>query len=349
MSVDKFGRHFNITNQSYKKGSEQGGLPLTPDGGYNMGNKLLHNIKDPISENDAVTKGFLLKNILKRNSEGNYDFNNKQLVNIKDPTKLNDAVTLGYIKRYALHKGSSNNHFDAGSRIIRNLSTPVLSKDAATMEYVNNQAIQKTSEGDYNFNNKRLHNVQEPKTKSDAATKGFVEMLAIKRTDIDNDYDMGGKRIRNVASPLKDSDVVTKKYVMEVTPFKNDDHWEFFDRRLSNVGDPLYIGEAVNLRTMYRLSLSKKKDEEFYDSNNLLIRNLGTCQNNNDAVNKLYVDNTVVNWNKENDAHLQRLGRALFNYIHRPTGKSADIDPNIDQNNFLDWNEIHKGENSKTE
>lgn len=53
MSVDKFGRYSDhgVGPRSYGKG---GGLPITSTGDYNIGNKRLKFLNDPVDGKDAV-------------------------------------------------------------------------------------------------------------------------------------------------------------------------------------------------------------------------------------------------------------------------------------------------------
>lgn len=204
------------------------------------------------------------------------------------------------------------------------------------------EVFPKTTSGDYDVQNRLLCNVKEPISDSDVATKGFVLKKVLKRTLPDNnDIDLEGKLIRNVRDPLLPADAATMRYVSKMVPTVHDHFWSFSNKRLSDVQDPIYEGEAINLRTLQLLTLHKKfKTDNNYDANNFKITNLGACEQDGDAVNKKALDHTVKEWGKLSERHLEKLGAALFNYIHHSSGRSAR--PGINSENYLDWRDIHK-------
>ena len=200
-----------------------------------------------------------------------------------------------------------------------------------------------TKNGDYDAMEKLIRNVKDPVLPNDAATKGYVSGNVLKKTQ-DNNYDCEERLIKNVGDPISPSDVVTVQYMEKNTPTFNKDHWGFSNKRLSNINAPLYDGEAVNLATLQILALCRKKrvDGNFdgiFDATNVRITNIGDCKMDEDAVNMKYLRESITTLNKSNEKKLERLGAALFRYIHRTTGRSAESD--VDSSNYLDWSEIH--------
>src|SRR5436190_10230351 len=213
MSVDKFGRHQDSVRKV---------------------------VRGPPGEGFFVT------------SDGNYDLKNKRLQNIADPTAPQDAVSVRYlVSRSLVTSRAAQLNFDANANLIRNLGTPNLPGDAVNLDYVNNHALTKTSGGDFDAGGKVIRNVQDPKAMSDSVTLQYLENAVIAKTPEGN-YNLNNKLIRNVSDPVLPNDVATKGYIEKVLPVQSDDHWGFGGKRLSNVNDPLYDGEAVNLRTLQR-------------------------------------------------------------------------------------------------
>lgn len=68
MSVDKFG-HYNLNNKTTATVGPQGlrgiGFHQTASGDYDLQNKRLINLKDPIEIKDAATKNYIDKEINK--------------------------------------------------------------------------------------------------------------------------------------------------------------------------------------------------------------------------------------------------------------------------------------------
>jgi len=68
MSVDKFGR--STASSSYRKLHNQGppgkGFKLTSEGNYDLENKILSNVQEPIDGNDAATLKYVNKQIFFR-------------------------------------------------------------------------------------------------------------------------------------------------------------------------------------------------------------------------------------------------------------------------------------------
>src|SRR5215468_2550253 len=211
MSVDKFGRHEDFV----RKG-----------------------VRGPPGEGFTVT------------SEGDYDLKNKRLVKLADPAAAQDAVSYRYmILRSLVTSRAAEFHFDANYKLLRNLKTPQLPGDAANVYYVNNHALTKHVDGYFDAGKKIIRNLQEPIELGDAVNLKSLQEAALSKTPEGN-YDLKNKLLRNVSDLVLSNDAVNKGYVENLVPTKSDDHWNFGGKRLSNIGDPLYEGEAVNLRTL---------------------------------------------------------------------------------------------------
>lgn len=206
-----------------------------------------------------------------------------------------------------------------------------------------------TDNGDYDAMEKRIRNVKDPILPNDAATKGYVSGNVLKKTQ-DNNYDCEERIIKNVGDPISPSDVVTVQYMNNNTPTLKKDHWEFSNKRLSKIKDPLYDGEAVSLGFIQTLTVCKKRKVDgnfgdFFDASNLRITKVGDCKMDEDAVNMKCLKESITTLTRSNERKLERLGAALFRYIHRTSGRSAES--GVDSSNYLDWSEIHGSKNEE--
>lgn len=234
---------------------------------------------------------------------GRYDHAGKKL-----STDLSDVAGMTFVKNNCLLLSTANNCYDAKNRCIRNVTLPSLPNDAATMQYIQNYSLGRTTDMNYTAKNKLIRELGDPVLTSDAANMGFVIKNSLKRTHPDGNIDMEGKLLRNLASPSLPSDAVNLAYIQEKTPKMYDKHWIFYDKRLSNVEDPIYDGEVVTLRTLKRI---------------------------------------LTKLTNHHELQLRGLSSAIFNYIHRTTGRTAQED--VTSTNYLDMEEIINKELFETE
>lgn len=297
--MDKFGRHKFLPYGNSPRSSRSGQLYLTSRGEYDMRHRVMRNLGNPRFEKDAVTVSFL--------------------------------------KSSCVNSLNSDN-FNCGGKLIRNVGLPILFNDVATMGYVNTHALTKSDGNQYDAANYFISNVRDPLLDSDVATKKFVENSSLTMS-CGGEYDARLKNIRNVADPLQPSDVVTLNYMKKFTPTPIEDHWEFLNKRLSSIANPVYPGEAVNLQTLHTLTPSIKNNEKDFNASNLKITNLGDGTLETDAANMRSVRREINDFSSTIEKHLERLGAALFNYIHFHS-KSKE-DSKINNRNYIDWNYVH--------
>ena len=100
MAVDKFGR-YSDESKSSAKGPKGEGFALTSDGNYDVKNKRLCNVADPVDSEDTVNLETLRKTVepclrqnLKRTA---YDALKHNICNVGEPVEDTDAVTQGYL------------------------------------------------------------------------------------------------------------------------------------------------------------------------------------------------------------------------------------------------------------
>lgn len=257
----------------------------------------------------------------------------------KTQSDARNAVNAAYVQKHCLSISDINDHYDAKNRTIRNVSTPLLQNDAANMQFVRNYSLQRTSDMQFSANNKFIRELRDPVLNSDAATMGFVNRSSLKRTHPDGDFDIQGKLLRNLGNPVLPTDAVNMEYVLLNTPRQHSDHWTFNNKKLSNVLDPTYDGEAVNLRTLRQVGLIRTFEaKSHYDAKDYRIVHVGDSKDDGDAVNVKVLKDYVARYITHHEGQLERLSSAIFDYIHRSSGRSAEL--GITNTNYLDWDKI---------
>ena len=109
MNVDKFGRH------SYT------GMTIDKFGRHSSRERL----RGPKGEGFKLTSG------------GNYDMENKTLCNVANPLNLKDAVNLKTLQALpCLKLTSSLDKYDAKNKVISNVGVPVQKSDVVTKQFL---------------------------------------------------------------------------------------------------------------------------------------------------------------------------------------------------------------------
>lgn len=190
---------------------------------------------------------------------------------------LQDFASIGFLKNNCLLKSTTDNCYDAKNMCVRNVNLPSKPNDAANMQYVQSYGMGRTTGLHYTAGNKRITDLGDPVLSSDAASMGFVTeniSNSLKRTHPDGDIDLEGKLLRNIAPPSLPTDAVNLEYLSKNTPRMYDSYWMFFDKKLSNVQDPQYAREVVNLRTLikYLLKVTSHHEQQLKRFSSALFR-----------------------------------------------------------------------------
>lgn len=332
MSVDVFGRYagdFGASKLSPQR-HRRSRLVMTSTGDYDFSNKRICNIKDPEESDDAVN----LKSLRRRLSPymryhgSSFDARARCITNVKDPVSETDVVTKKYLNSVTPLKLADG--YSLGQLKLQDVAFPSFPGDAINLQYAKNNFIY-FSNGVVDGKQCIISHVREGKADSDAVTVGQTIVL---KSDI---WDGKSKRISNVGLPIEPSDVATKEYVSDMTPKVDSTNWYFRFKRLSQVSDPAYDGEAVNLRTLKTTSLCKQNDS--FDAGNLKIVNLADGTEESEAANVRVVRQLIKDLNRDTDLKVRNLGVALFKYIHSQSGARAS-GSGINENNFINWDKV---------
>ena len=329
MPVDKFGRmsdtktkdtgvSLTYINNNYVR--SDGETPLT--GSLNMRGNTLYNVADPVNPQDVVTKVYVDNTkgsgvIGRKTGNGvsikeNLDFLGKQRIkNLPDPVNDHDAVTKEYVdekdavtKKYVDEKDAVTKEY-------------VDEKDAVTKKYVDDKTknlfIDKNDNIAFGLNvdmeGNQILGLPEPATDQEPATKKYVDDLQIYKIDkrgnikFDRNINVGNNKIFSLKDPKKDYEATNKKYVDETIDKRIQEEKDNFLPK-----DPAtkeYVDEAIKQVAGGDLLVSKEgvfiKANGHYrataplDIDNHKMENLPDPVDDQDAVNKKYIDGIVEN------------------------------------------------------
>lgn len=105
------------------------GFKLTDDGNFDIDEKRLTDVADPIDDGDAVTKKYVDSKADKndvilrdgsQNMTGNLDLNDKKIINLADSTDDGDAVSLKVLKSHTQFS-QNNYHLQKSFRFYKKL------------------------------------------------------------------------------------------------------------------------------------------------------------------------------------------------------------------------------------
>lgn len=247
MSIDKFGR-YHAALRGGRQGPPGLGFTLSNDGHFDIRNKRLANVADPVNESDVIT--------LKHYLNTKYDFDLKRLVNLAGPQSDTDGVNKMYVDhacRSACGHTLNRLHADVNSKITMYAIANCLHRNG--QEFV--------------ASNKRIIQLKEPQENNDAVTKLYVDKLldnldsrvtyaieAIPRIienkiarclmlDEAGNYDVKKAKIINVPDPVNASEAVNKLYVDGIKGVLNERLQAHVDNANNNLKEAKIIVQKV--------------------------------------------------------------------------------------------------------
>lgn len=250
MSVDKFGRH----SQKLKslKGPKGEGFNVTSEGDYDIKQKRMRFVNDPVDELDAVnfrTVKSKIKKCLRLNDKKVYDANNSIISRVGNAIEDDNVVNVKYVKDKCVMYGAKS--IDAKGLTISNIKNPERAKEAVTKEYFDNRSPQ-VLRYNWNFFNKRLSNVSEPIEKNDVVTIGYLNQKIPSKSE--NGYDFSNMRLTNLSEPDHSDDAVTLGYLdSNCLSLIDRNSWNVANKQLKNVADPTDMEDGVTLNYLVRM------------------------------------------------------------------------------------------------
>ena len=199
-----------------------------------------------------------------------------------------------------------------------NSDDPTNEYDLVTKKYVdnniNNGTIVKNNKNN-NFNNNLLINIAIPIAAYDAANKMYVDT----HNNIvynNKENDMNGFVLRNIGNPIDSVDAVNKNYIdSDTTIVRNDKDNDFNNNKITGV-NMLYVvrdPDASSDGSKLPWAVTRKAyvdnhtricyNDQDNNMNGNKITNIGNPINDNDVVNKSYVDSRkqiIAIWAEEN-------------------------------------------------
>ena len=324
MPVDKFGRmsdtktkdtgvSLTYINNNYVR--SDGETPLT--GSLNMRGNTLYNVADPVNPQDVVTKVYVDNTkgsgvIGRKTGNGvsikeNLDFLGKQRIkNLPDPVNDHDAATKEYVdekdavtKKYVDEKDAVTKEY-------------VDEKDAVTKKYVDDKTknlfIDKNDNIAFGLNvdmeGNKIFSLPKPEQDHEPATKKYVDDLQTHYIDkrgnvrFDRNINVGNNRIFALKDPKKDYEATNKKYVDETIDKRIQEEKDNFLPK-----DPAtkeYVDEAGGDLLVSKEGVFIKANGHYratapLDIDNHKMENLPDPVDDQDAVNKKYIDGIVEN------------------------------------------------------
>ena len=204
------------------------GFKLTASGNYDIQNKRLENVAQPLKDSDATTKKYV-DDIFK----SDINVHGKKVTNVE--VMGSDAVTKTYLESNFMKR--SNNKWNAAKSVISNVHSPQSDGDAVNQKYFEDRfentgikftafvqgEVKKESERltnlvqsnkfNYDCDNNRLINVGKPEHENDAVNLKFIKDNCItKRRERDGYLSVNKVRLTDLSEPSKSHSAVTKNY-----------------------------------------------------------------------------------------------------------------------------------------
>jgi hypothetical protein len=228
MSVDKFGRHestVQVRRETRRSLREDLGFGLTADADFDVQNKKIRNLGDPVVSSDAVSLRYVQDHCLllpEQSGGGGVDVKGAKLVNVDTPVDLKDAANRYYVDNNCLQFVTGRNDtkrsvIDALDHRIISLRAPLQSRDAANKRYVDAMCLPKDQHGNVDVGERRLTRVQAPLMNTDAVNLEFLHAHTLSLQG--SVFNGSGRRITNVADGVDNVDAVNARQMHDLTRY----------------------------------------------------------------------------------------------------------------------------------
>lgn len=251
MSVDKFGRR--SSRKRPERGPKGEGFKLTPEGDYDIQNKRLCFLDNPVENQDGVNLKTLQTGLFKcmqlSQIDGDFDAQMKRVVNARDPLEESDLVTKQYLHRHI--PDEKDTFFSFKHKRLSKVASPLYDGEVVNLEFLKNNTIIKNRNNLYDAKNSVITNLAPPVGDSDAITKGYLDNNALVSTSRQDEWDFSNKRLINVKDPEGDAkDVVNigflERYALcRASGERGVGDWDARNLRIKYAGIPIDGGDVV--------------------------------------------------------------------------------------------------------
>ena len=264
------------------------GFNLTSTGDYDMVNKKLRNVGNPVSNTDAATKKYVDDNSGGGKTlltvDSNIDMKDSfSILNLKAPSDADEPATKNYTDSNFFYKNGTSpmtGNINMNNNKIQGLKKPTGNSDAATKKYVDDSKVDgsvflkidgsKPTPGNLNMNNNRIYNIPNSNGPNQPTPLVYTDLAYLHVTGLNkmiNDLNMNNKKINKLLTPTDDTDAATKPYV---------------DDNISNQNFSSYLKQDGSNKMTGHLDVNGHK-----------IVNLEDPDSDSDAANKKYVDSQL--------------------------------------------------------
>lgn len=251
MSVDKFGRH-SYRKSLVSQGPKGEGFKLTPEGDYDIRNKRMRHVDEPMENGDAVNLetlyGCLVNCVQLTPDKKAFDAQFKRIGNAVDPVESSDLVTKRYLESKVPIHNQALNTYSVHQFRIKDVAYPQDSGDAVNINFLNKNCLMKSEPNVFNGDGGTIANLRDPKKGSEVATKTYVDSKTPARAG--NYWSFGNKRLVSINDPVNEYDATTLSYIKKNTIHLDKTGYDAKQKVISNLAFPLHLDDAISKRFM---------------------------------------------------------------------------------------------------
>lgn len=250
-TFDKFGHYRGL---KAKAGPPGKGFVLDEKGNYDMQEKILTNLHDPESDQDAVTKSHLKRKLdtclqFDATKRG-FNCRRARLFDLMRPEGDNDAVTLSLLKEKTINN-LGDGMFDGKKMRLKNVADPQNDVDAVNLGYLKYKGLCFVEKEGYDAKGRRIKDLADPQADKDGVNLNFLRTNTLNCKE-SAEFDGQNKRIQNVASPVENQDCVNLSFLKEKTLNSLDGEINAGLKKIVDLSEGMGKNDAVSVGQLMR-------------------------------------------------------------------------------------------------